>query len=392
MIILAACEKENYSTPLADQNETKILKAGNGAASYIVVLNDDFEAANELVSIRGYDKRKEVMTGYLNRFLNGNGVGNDQLGHVYSNVYMGFSARLSGPQLERLQNDPRVNYIEKDQVVILKKPVRPDPTPPPETVPWGITRVGGASDGTGEEIGTAWVIDTGIDLDHPDLNVNVEKSRFFVRAKSADDDNGHGSHCAGIIAAIDNEIGVVGVAAGATLVAVKVLDRRGSGTWTGVIAGMDYVAGAAAPGDVANLSLGGGVSTSVDAAAIALGEAGVLVAMAAGNDSGDANYHSPARANHANLFTVSAMDINDNWAYFSNYGNPPVDYCAPGYSILSCYKGGGYATMSGTSMAAPHVAGLLLLATVHSDGTVIVNTDGTVVGDPDGNPDPIAHN
>lgn len=107
--------------------------------------------------------------------------------------------------------------------------------------------------------------------------------------------------------------------------------------------------------------------------------------MAAGNESDNANNHSPARANGINLYTVSACDINDNWAYFSNYGNPPIDFCAPGVSIYSTYKGDSYTTMSGTSMAAPHVCGLLLL----TNGNV--KTDGYVNGDPDGNPDPIAH-
>ncbi|MFH1000588.1 MAG: S8 family serine peptidase, partial [Bacteroidota bacterium] len=123
----------------------------------------------------------------------------------------------------------------------------------------------------------------------------------------------------------------------------------------------------------------------IDLAVQALGNKGVFVALAAGNESDDANNHSPARANGPNLYTVSAMDINDNFAYFSNYANPPVDYCAPGVSIYSTYKGGAYATMSGTSMAAPHVCGLLLL----TSGSL--KTDGYVKNDPDGVPDPIAH-
>jgi subtilisin family serine protease len=135
---------------------------------------------------------------------------------------------------------------------------------------------------------------------------------------------------------------------------------------------------------VANLSLGGGASTALDNAVRNLGSTGVLVALAAGNESQDANNVSPARTNHQNVVTVSAMDSNDNFASFSNYGSP-VDYCAPGVSVNSTWIGGGYRSISGTSMASPHVAGLLLLR-----GSTNLNTDGTVNGDPDGNADPIA--
>jgi subtilisin family serine protease len=228
------------------------------------------------------------------------------------------------------------------------------------------------------------VIDTGIDLDHPDLNVNNALSATFVpRTSSANDDNGHGSHVAGTIAAINNTIGVVGVAAGAEVVAVKVLDRRGSGAYSTIIAGVDYVSANATSGDVANMSLGGPAYTELDNAVLAAAGKGIKFALAAGNESTLASTKSPARVNHANVFTVSAVGTNDAWAYFSNYGNPPVDFAAPGVSIYSCYKGGGYTTMSGTSMASPHVAGLLLWGNV--------GTDGNAVGDPDGNADPIAH-
>jgi subtilisin family serine protease len=205
----------------------------------------------------------------------------------------------------------------------------------------------------------------------------------FVRDSSPNDQNGHGTHVAGTVAAIDNDFGVIGVAAGATVVAVRVLDRRGSGSYSGVIAGVDYVAANFASGDAANMSLGGPVSQALDDAVVAAGEAGLKISLAAGNESDDANAHSPARANGNGIYTVSAMDSNDNWAYFSNFNNPPVDFCAPGVAVYSTYKDGGYASLSGTSMAAPHVCGLLLLGNV--------GTDGTVNGDPDGSPDPIAH-
>ncbi len=242
--------------------------------------------------------------------------------------------------------------------------------------------VGGGATYTGTA--KAWIIDTGVDLDHPDLNVNTSLDYDFINKDAvADDDNGHGTHCAGIVAAKNNTVGVVGVAAGAQVVPVKVLDRRGSGAYSVIIAGVDYVKANASAGDVANMSLGGGVYTLIDNAVIALGAAGIKVALAAGNESDNANNHSPARANGANLYTVSSMAQGDLWSSFSNYGNPPIEFCAPGSSIYSTYKGGGYATLNGTSMAAPHVCGLLLLGTP--------KTDGTVIGDPDGNPDPIAH-
>jgi subtilisin family serine protease len=387
LLMLVACEKEEAVLPGNGGDEIADLKAanGNGAASYIVVLNDRVEAEANLTSVRGYERRQEQMTGYLNRFLSGHGVGPDQLDLVYTNVYPGFAARLNARQVARLQADPRVKSITPDQVVTLVKPTgKPSPQPPTQSTPWGITRVGGATNYTGTY--KAWVIDTGIDLDHPDLNVHQTLGKSFVsRVTSPNDDNGHGSHCAGIIAAKNNEVGVVGVAAGATVVPVKVLDRRGSGYMSWIIAGVDYVAAdeKGKAGDVANLSLGGGAYTDLDNAVIALGSKGIKVSIAAGNSGAPAINYSPARANGTNLYTISAMDINNNFASFSNFGNPPIEYCAPGVSILSCYKDAGYTTMSGTSMAAPHVAGLLLLGEI--------NSGGQVNGDPDGNPDVIAH-
>ena len=177
---------------------------------------------------------------------------------------------------------------------------------------------------------------------------------------------------------------MVGVAAGATVVAVKVLDKNGSGSTTGVIGGIDYVAGNGAAGDVANMSLTGGAYLALDQAVIGASNNGIYFALAAGNDGDDAEGYSPARAEGTYIYTVSAMDINDNWAYFSNYGDP-VDYCAPGVSVKSLTHDAPTATWSGTSMAAPHVAGLLLV----NGGNI--SSDGFVNGDPDGNPDPIAH-
>lgn len=305
---------------------------------------------------------------------------------VYSQAIEGVAVNITADEADRISALRGIKGVYPDKMVVLKKPGTVPTEPVEEVVPAGITRVGGGATYTGN--GKAWIIDTGIDLDHADLNVNTSLGYLAegIRSRTGfDDDNGHGTHCAGIVAAIDNEIGVVGVAAGAQVVPVKVLDKRGSGAYSSIIDGVEYVMATANPGDAANMSLGGGIYEPIDIAVEELGEAGILVALAAGNESDDALNHSPARAEGANLYTVSAMDANDVWAYFSNYGTP-VDFCAPGVSIYSTYKGGAYASMSGTSMAAPHVCGLLLT----TGGNI--STDGYVSGDPDGDADPIAHN
>ena len=313
--------------------------------------------------------------------------------HVYTNTVRGFATNISAQGAARMQAaNPNIAYCEQDQTVSTV-------APPPgkgknknggdgggggdttETTPWGVARVGGGLSGA---TGRAFVLDSGVDLDHPDLNVNTSMSRSFTSERNADDGNGHGTHVAGTIAAIRGNGGLYGVAAGAEIVAVKVLTRSGSGSTSGVIAGVDYVAQVGRNGDVANMSLGGGVSTTLDNAVIAAAATGVKFVLAAGNEAQDANNSSPARANGPNVFTVSSFAQGDNWSSFSNFGNPPIDYAAPGSSILSTYKGGGYATLSGTSMAAPHIAGLLLLGPIRSGGTVN--------GDPDGKPDTIGIN
>jgi len=370
-----------------NEEATTLKSASIGKQGYIVVLNDA-ELNSELTKVKGYEQKKEKVKSASAKILERAGITDGDIGYTYGVALQGFSVMLPPGQLKKLEADPSVVYIENDQEVILKQPTiiqkRPVPTPD-ESTPYGVPRVGGGATYTGSNV--AWILDTGIDLDHPDLNVDAGRSVAFGQS-TPDDGHGHGTHCAGTIAAIDNEIGVIGVSAGATVIAVRILDSRGYGLSSDCIAGVDHVAAYGSPGDVANMSVGYPNESALDQAVVNAAGTGVFFAVAAGNDGMsiyDAIQVSPGRANGTNLWTVSAMDINDNFAYFSNYGYPTVDICGPGVNVYSCYLNGGYATMSGTSMATPHVAAVLLV----TEGTP--STDGTVNGDPDGYPDPIAY-
>ncbi len=372
--------------PLIDEsvNDEISLKSANGTKSYIVVLNDA-ELDAELANQKGYEAKQKSAKSAAEKVMKRAGITDGELGFVYGTAIKGFSVKIAPGQLKKLQDDPSVEYVEENQVATLVLPyvkVKAKPAPPTpvgQTMPWGITRVNGGINGVGK---IAWIIDTGIDLDHPDLTVSTTLGKsFVVGITSPDDDNGHGSHCAGIVAAKNNTIGVIGVAAGATVVPVKVLNKRGSGTYDAIIAGVNYVAATGHAGDVANMSLGGGLSTALNTAVINAAATGIKFALAAGNESVSALTKSPASAEGANIYTISAMATGDLWASYSNFGNPPVDFCEPGSSIYSTYKGGGYATLSGTSMAAPHAAGILLFGNIR--------TDSTVKNDPDGNADSI---
>jgi subtilisin family serine protease len=388
-LVFGGCQKDEL-VPMDVDESTVELKHGDIIPGQFIVVYKDNSTLKSALSGK-YEDRVASMRNYSADIFNDVGITKDAITIAYSGSISGVAAQLSSDEVIRLSKDDRVAFIEPDRIIIMRPPWERDPEPDPEdpgdgtstqVIPWGITRVGGFVNYTGTK--KAWVIDTGIDYTHPDLNVNTTLSKtFVVRTKSATDDNGHGSHVAGTIAAKDNTIGVVGVAAGAELVAVKVLDRRGSGDYSAVIAGVDYVAATAASGDVVNMSLGGPTSDALDAAVLAAANKGIKFALAAGNESQNANNSSPARVNHANVYTISAMDASDVWAYFSNYANPPVDYCAPGVNINSTWKSGGYSTISGTSMASPHAAGVLMLGNPSSDGNVS--------GDPDGNADPIIH-
>ncbi|KAG9251336.1 cephalosporin C acetylhydrolase [Emericellopsis atlantica] len=272
--------------------------------------------------------------------------------YQYSKAFRGFAATLTADELENLRNDPTVDYIEQDAVMTISNTQR--------NAPWGLARISSASPGgstytydASAGAGTcAYIVDTGIDTSHPDFNGRASFAANFVDSNNADG-QGHGTHVAGTVGGT-----TYGVAKKTTLYAVKVLGDDGSGTNSGVIAGMDFVSDAnddCPNGSVVNMSLGGGYSSAINSAAAGIVSSGKFLAVAAGNDGVDARNSSPASASSA--CTVGATDIDDVFAYFSNYGSI-VDVLAPGVNVLSAKPGGGSQTLSGTSMATPHVAGL----------------------------------
>ncbi|WP_410585809.1 S8 family serine peptidase [Amycolatopsis sp. lyj-108] len=345
-----------------------------GAAGYIVTLHNSAADPATLAS------------GLVDRH-------GGQVGHIYRHAISGFSATLTSAAVNALRHDPRVRAVEPDRIVGTTA----------QTVPTGVDRVHAPANPNLKINGTddysvdadVAVIDTGVDAQHPDLNV-VSRTNCLNSGSCTDnagsDDHGHGTHVAGTIAARDDGAGVVGVAPGARIWAVKVLDQNGSGQLSGVVSGVDWVAAHADEIEVANMSLGC-ENCENDALRTAISNAvakGVVFAVAAGNNHKDAKTFSPA--NHPDVVTVSAIadfdgepggrasstcraDQDDTLADFSNFG-PSVEIAAPGTCILSTYPGGQYKVLSGTSMAAPHVAGAAALLT--ANGNRAVDRDGAL--------------
>ncbi|MGV3560196.1 S8 family serine peptidase [Larkinella arboricola] len=316
----------------------------------------------------------------VQQLLTRHGLNDPNVQVLFSGKSTGFLAHVSATEAEQLKADPGVELVEPDRVISLCSCVDVAVT---STLTWNVKQTGyGRGDLNPDK--TAWILDTGIDLDHPDLNVDATRSQSFITGKTVDDENGHGTHIAGIIGAKNNTIGITGIASGATLVALRVLDNEGEGKLSALVQAVSHVYQNGKAGDVVNISIGGeGTSTTLQRVITQAANKGILFAIAAGNEGESSEKYAPANINHANVFTVSAMDQNGRFASFSNYG-PTVDICAYGVRIRSTYLNGKYATLSGTSMASPHVAGLLLIRGRN------LPTNGYVTGDPDGEPDPIA--
>jgi subtilisin family serine protease len=368
-LVLVACA-EPTSTPSAlpevspTEEAPVFAKGGSDAVpgQYIVVFNDDVEDPH------GKAKDKALKK-------------NGRLKYSYGAVLKGFAAELSDEAVAELRLDPDVAFIEQDQTVSINTTQ--------SGATWGIDRIDQrnrplsgtytyTSTGAGVRV---YIIDTGIRTTH---------AQFGSRASSVyggSDCNGHGTHVAGTVGG-----STYGVAKGALLRGVRVLNCAGSGTWSGIIAGMDWVRVNHIKPAVANMSLGGGFSASVNTAANNLSNAGVFVAVAAGNSNANSCNFSPASASA--VTSVMSSTSSDAKSSFSNFGSCAHLY-APGSSITSAWHTSNTATntISGTSMASPHVAGVAALykaafgdASSSTIRTWLINnsTMGVISGNPSG--------
>lgn len=362
-IILLKEEEEGDIDLLPDEDDERLQKSASGNQILFKAQDSKLQRGQSIFKRNGLDQSK--------------------VNQVFADDGSTFMAELTEKEAQKLMDDPDVEIVEEDRVIALNfEPLIRTPFIPSEentgkngNIPnakmdadgdyetYGVERIGGSVNFENSqhwENRFVWIVDTGLDTDHPDLNIVHEYSESFVGGSSYEDSHGHGTHVAGVVAAKDNGFGTVGVAAGAKVVAVKVLDDKGNGKVSAIISALYYIRRHSLPNDVVNISVGGRSSRAITRLVKRLGRRGVHVVCAAGNRGKDVRDTSPANVNGINVYTVAAINWDDIYTNYSNFGDG-VDFAAPGEGILSTHLDGKYAYMSGTSMAAPHAAGVMVL-------------------------------
>lgn len=427
-LLVTACKKKDTSFEAAEvvkANAIDVIKD-----QYIITLDRTAvsnaigarQANVSVTSQEEYTKAVEPMNDYVKKFLKNHNIDDKKIIKVYSSAVNGFAANLSKEEAGILKKDPAVVSVEQNEL-IKQAPVKFTSTPTsstsvggainftvidgfgvaywaqnPQLTSLGVAKARGSFDGTGKVI---YIIDTGVDPSHPDLNVDAGRSANFITRDVRNvqtftnpglgDFCGHGTACAGLAAAKNNGNGVIGVAAGATIVGVKVLyadPNQGStfnggiGSYADLISGVDYVAAIASPDEVCNISIGAPRFEALNNAVINLANRGVYVTISAGNNAVNTANVSPASVNHPRVFTVSAVNNDNTFTAYSNFG-ADVDYAQVGLAASTLPFRRIILGINGTSFAAPVLAGILA-----RNGSV--GTNGISINDPDGNPDHIA--
>lgn len=404
--VTTSSPNQSVSTPLAADAVTGLVVQGAPISS--TGAGAALDRQLYIIFLDGEIRRDQAALASRAQQLLGAASAEDLLEHLN-----GFSARLTAAQALRLQRSQGVISVEADRAVSLVSPIsEADPASASggsvsanaaQVIPWGITKVwgstkqsqiGNTNPGTGSY---AMVLDTGVSTATNDLIIDSFYSRNFTSTKTSDwmDYNGHGTHVSGTIAAVNDSDGVVGVAPGATIISIRVLDRRGSGQLSWVLNGINYAASLASGALkgkklVANMSLGASGTSLNDAIRNAASQS-LPFAVAAGNSGADVDGYTPASAgDHAYVYTVSAIGSDNRMTSWSNYENKTEtssstddsDYSAPGLNIESLSTSGSIATMSGTSMASPHMAGVLLMGGPISSNWVSTPYNSNAAGDP----------
>jgi len=378
LLASSAPTSSSISTETIHEGVAPLLSSSNSVEvpdSYIVVFKkhvSEASASNHHSWVKGTHEASESSRTELRKRSQADIF--EGLKHTYNiaGSFLGYSGHFDDEVIEQVRRHPDVEYVEKDSVVHTLGDTEGETE---KNAPWGLARIShrkslgfgdfnkylyAADAGEGVDV---YVIDTGTNTEHVDFEGRAHWGKTIPAGDADEDGNGHGTHCSGTVAGTK-----YGVAKKANVYAVKVLRSNGSGTMADVVKGVEWAANAHTEkakkgkkgfkGSAANMSLGGGKSPALDRAVNGAVEAGIHFAVAAGNDNADSCNYSPAAAEQA--ITVGASAFDDSRAYFSNFGKCN-DIFAPGLSILSTWIGSKYATntISGTSMASPHIAGLL---------------------------------